>query len=286
MTRVFTYLALIAALAAPLANAEERRLVVAGGDLTEIVFALGDGASVVGVDVTSTFPEAATERPQIGYVRRLSAEGVLSLSPDLVIAAHDAGPAIVLEQLTAAGVATATAPQTTDVDGIADKIRFVGETLGRTEEAETLATDFTTSLGDVREKVATLPGKPRVMFVLSVDGGMPLVGGRNTSADQMIREAGALNVAADFEGFKPMSREAIIAAQPEALLMMEQHAQRSGGVTAMLARPEFALTPAGQQNRAITMDGMLMLGFGPRTPEAIAGLAAALQPEAAAAAGL
>ncbi|MEM1299712.1 MAG: ABC transporter substrate-binding protein [Pseudomonadota bacterium] len=269
------------------AHAEDpQRIVVAGGDLTEIAFALGAGEEVVGVDSTSTHPQAAKDREQIGYVRRLSAEGVLSLSPDLFIAAHDAGPEAAMAQLEAAGVNVQKMPDAASVEDIPAKIVAVGKALDREEAASALANEFATTLRTVEQKVAKLDGTPKVLFVLSVQRGTPLVGGSNTSAQEMIERAGGINAATGFEGYKPMSREAIINAAPDVLLMMESHAGRSGGLEAVLEMPELAMTPAGQSGRAVTMDGMLLLGFGPRTPDAIAELARALHPEAAAKAGL
>ncbi|MEM8597559.1 MAG: ABC transporter substrate-binding protein [Pseudomonadota bacterium] len=263
-----------------------RRIVVAGGDLTEIVYALGAGDRIVGVDQTSNWPPEATELAQIGYVRRLSAEGVLSLGPDLLLAAHDAGPDVVFEQLAAAGVQVARAPESTDVGDIPEKIAFVGEALGLPEKAAALSAEFTASLRDVQSKVATLESAPRVLFILSIRNGAPLIGGTETTADRMITLAGGQNAGAGVNGYKPMSREAIIASAPDIVLMMEQHAERMGGVSTVMTRPEIALTPAGQSNRGVAMEGMLLLGFGPRTPAAIAQLARALHDDRAIAAGL
>ncbi|MEM0923589.1 MAG: ABC transporter substrate-binding protein [Pseudomonadota bacterium] len=279
-------LALTVSLTALPVLAEPSRIVVAGGDLTEIVFALGAGERVVGVDQTSSFPAETAEIAQIGYVRRLSSEGVLSLAPDLVIAAHDAGPDVAMEQLEAAGVTIAKAPAATTAADISEKIRFVGAAIGAAEKAEDMAAAFTEDLAAVTAKTAQLPNKPRLMFILAIRNGAPLIGGSGTSADEMIRLAGGVNVAAEIDGYKPMSQEAILSAAPEVIVMMEQHATRMGGVEEVLSRPEIALTPAGQNARAVTMDGMLLLGFGPRTPAAVAELARALQPEAAKAAGL
>ncbi|MEL6480887.1 MAG: ABC transporter substrate-binding protein [Pseudomonadota bacterium] len=263
------------------------RIVVAGGDLTEIVFALGLGDRVVGVDQTSTWPPEATSRSQIGYVRRVSPEGILSLAPDLVLVAHDAGPDIAFEQLEAAGVRVARAPEAETAAQIAEKIAFVGSSLGRAAEAEQMARQMSEALNEIRAKVATLEGRPpRVLFILSFQSGAPLIGGTETTADRMITLAGGENAGASVSGYKPMSREAIIAAAPDIVLMMSQHAERFGGIETILARPEIALTPAGQAGRAVAMDGMLLLGFGPRTPEAIAELARALHAERAVAAGL
>lgn len=277
----------LAGLAAGLAAADPpARVVIAGGDLTEIAFALGAGDRVVGVDATSTWPPEAETRPDIGYFRRLSAEGVLSLAPDMLLAAPEAGPAIALEQIAEAGVEIRTAPDLPGAGGVAPKIRFVGAALDRAEAAAALAARVEADLAAVREKVARIETRPRVLFVLLMRGGAPVVGGGGTEAEAIIRLAGGENAAAAVEGYAPMTREAILAAEPEVILMMESRAGASGGIAEVLARPEIALTPAGRAGRGVVMPGMLLLGFGPRTPEAVARLARALHPDAAAAVGL
>lgn len=265
---------------------DAKRIVVAGGDLTEIAYALGAGDRIIAVDSTSNYPAEVAEKEQIGYVRRLSAEGVLSLAPDLILAAHDAGPDTALTQLEGAGVRIAKAPATDTADGIPDKIRFVGEELGATADAERMAAQVESELADVAARVTKLPTSPKVLFILSLDRGTPLAGGANTSAAEMISRAGGTNAVAGFEGYKPISREAILQAAPDMILMMEQHAGRAGGLEAVLKRPEFALTPAGQAGNAVAIEGMLLLGFGPRTPQAIAELARAIHKDAAVQAGL
>lgn len=268
-------------LAAPLAMAgPPARVVIAGGDLTEIAFALGAGDRVVGVDQTSTHPAAARDLPQIGYVRRLSAEGVLTLAPDLVLAAADAGPDLALDQLAQAGVRVARAPGADSPAGIADKIRFVGGALDLAAAAEALAARVEADLATLAARIARLPDRPRVLFVLSLDQGAPMVAGTGTAADAMIRLAGGVNAAAGIDGYKPMGPEAVLQAAPQVVLMMTGHADRVGGIAAVLARPDIARTPAGRDGRAVTMEGMLLLGFGPRTPQAVAELARALHPGA------
>lgn len=277
----------IAGLAAALAEGgQPERVVIAGGDLTEIAFALGAGDRIVGVDATSTWPPEADDRPDIGYFRRLSAEGVLSLAPDLLLAAPEAGPEIALEQIAAAGVEIRTAPDLPGAEGIAPKIRFVGAALGRREAADALAARVGADLEEVRAKVARIETRPRVLFILLLRGGAPVVGGTGTEAEEIIRLAGGENAAGALEGYTPMTREAILAARPDAILMMQSRAEAAGGLSEVLARPDIALTPAGRAGRGVIMPGMLLLGFGPRTPEAVARLARALHPEAAAAAGL
>ncbi|MEM1312915.1 MAG: ABC transporter substrate-binding protein [Pseudomonadota bacterium] len=259
------------------ASAEFQRIAVAGGDLAEIAYALGAGDRIVAVDVTSNHPPEARDKPQIGYVRRLAPEGILALSPDMLLAAHDAGPESTMERLAAAGLEIARAPQAESVDGVPEKIEFVGDALGLQAEARAMAEDYRARLASARQDIAGLPAAPPTLFVLSTQGPAPMVAGSETSAAEMLAEAGAPNVAGDLDGWKPMSAEALIASAPQVVLMMEGHANRAGGVDEILDRPDIAATPAGRSRRAVIMDGMLLLGFGPRTPDAIRALAAALR---------
>lgn len=253
-----------------------QRIVSAGGDVTEIIYALGAGERIVAVDSTSLYPVEAKALEQIGYIRRLAAEGILSLQPDLIIAAYDAGPPSAVEQLKAAGVRVEIAPRGDSVEGVQDKVRFVGGVLGLAEEADALATRIGEEFASVAAFVKSQSETPRVIFVLSEQDGAPLVGGTDTSADAMIKLAGGINAAGSFSGYKPMSQEAIISAAPDILLMMTQTVERIGGAEVMLSRPEFSLTPAGRDKRHVDMEGVFMLSFGPRMPEALRLLATSL----------
>ncbi|MBW8283636.1 MAG: ABC transporter substrate-binding protein, partial [Rhizobium sp.] len=102
-----------------------QRIVSIGGTVTEIIHALGEHARVVAVDSTSTYPESAADKPDVGYIRQLSAEGVLSQKPDLIIAEAGAGPADAIAILTASGVAMVSIPTPPEAEAIAGKIRAV-----------------------------------------------------------------------------------------------------------------------------------------------------------------
>jgi iron complex transport system substrate-binding protein len=245
------------------------RIAVAGGDLTEIVYALGAGDKVVAADSTSNYPASVQEKAQIGYVRALSAEGVLSISPDLLIGADDAGPANVIENLKAAGLPVAIAPLGVGADRVPTKIRFVGETLGLQEKAEALISEYQIKMDALEKRVAGLSHRPKVLFILSVRDGAPVVGGRETSANDIIELAGGQNVAVAFESWKPMNAEAIIASNPDVILMSGAHTESIGGDNAVMNRPDIQLTNAGRAGALVKMDGMLLLGFGPRTAEAV-----------------
>ncbi|QDL91895.1 hemin ABC transporter substrate-binding protein [Paroceanicella profunda] len=278
--RAFPALALAGlALLAPLAAAAQERVVIAGGDLTEIAFALGAGDRVIAVDTTSNFPPEAAALPRVGYLRALPAEGILAQAPDLMLAGAEAGPPAVLEQLRAAGLAIGTGPSGTAADIVPRKMQFVADALGLSERAAPLIAEYQARMTRLAGLADGLATHPRVLFILALQEGAPLVAGAGTEAEEMIRLASGVNAVEGIEGYRPMTMEAIIAARPDAVLMMSDFLGRYGGAQAILARPDIAQTPAGQAGRLIAMDGMLLVGFGPRTPEAVRALMRALHPE-------
>ncbi|MEM7191057.1 MAG: ABC transporter substrate-binding protein [Pseudomonadota bacterium] len=267
---------LVALLALPSAWAAEK-LAVADGVATEVIYLLGAEDRLAAVDTTSTYPAAAKELPQIGYFRRLSAEGILSISPDLLIASPNAGPPVALDQVRSAGIEIAVMPDVGTLDDIAPKIEAVGAALSLDAKAAEIAEQVRAEIADLRATKPETDTPPRVMFVLTVRDGTPLVVGQKTPADEVIREAGAVN-AADFDRYKPMSREAVIAAAPDLILMTAEHGEALADPNTLLERPEFALTPAGKNKRLLRLPALTVLGLGPRTPGSIRTLREALFP--------
>ena len=259
--------ALLAAAFGP-AAAEEGGVVSIGGAITEIAYALGAGDRLVARDSTSVWPEAALALPDVGYLRRLSAEPILAMRPGLILLEADAGPPAALDQLRAAGANVATIPDAPTPAGVVDKVAAVAAALGLEAEGRALAARLEREFAEVRARAAAVEDPPRVLFLLSVGQGAPMAAGRDTSADSIIALAGAANAVAGFEGYKPLSMEAAAGAAPDVLLVTERTLDRLGGRGALLARPEVAATRAGREGRLVVMDGLLLLGFGPRAPEA------------------
>lgn len=263
------------------AQAASSRVVVLGGDLAEIVFALGAGDRVIATDDTALWPPEAAALPKVGYPRRLSAEGVLALMPDLVLARPDAGPQAALDQMRAAGLVIATAPEGDGFEALAPKIAFVGEALGLESEAAALMARVTDEMAAVQSALAALGDWPSVLFLISAGNGAPMASGTGTAADAMIRLAHARNAVEGFTGYKLLSAEAALGLAPEVVVMPDHVAAAAGGGRAAVERAGLATTPAGRDGRVVVMDGLKLLGFGPRTPAAVAELARALHPEAA-----
>lgn len=267
-------LSVLAALCGPALADSAQRLVTVGGAVTEIVYALGAGARVVATDTTSTWPEAAQALPRVGYQRALAAEGVLSMRPTLLIATADAGPPVALTQLQGAGVRVLQLDAGHRADQVGGAIRAIAASLALDDAGRTLAERFDADWAAARQQVAALPGRPRALFILDHGGASPMVAGDGTAAAAMIDYAGAVNVMAGrFNGYRPLTLEAALAAAPDIIVTTDEAIATAGGRAAFLARPGLAALPAARAGRLVTLDALRLLGFGPRLPAAVLDLA-------------
>ena len=261
------------------------RIISIGGALTETLYALGAQGELVGVDTTSLFPEAARQLPSVGYARALSAEGVLSLRPTLVVATQEAGPPTVLRQIESARAPLVLLDADHRFEGVLARTQRLAALCGRADAGRALVADLQRGWAQVQDQAARRAAAgqpaPRVLFVLSHSMAQVRVSGSGTSADAMLRYAGAVNVLGSVDGYKPLTPEAAIAAAPDVILATEQGLQAAGGINGLLKAPGLAQTPAGRTRRVVALDALLLLGFGPRLPQAVAALADALHSKAA-----
>jgi iron complex transport system substrate-binding protein len=255
--------------------ADRSKIAAIGGSITEIVFALGEQGHLVARDSTSRYPEAALKLPDFGYMRQLSPEGVLSVNPTGILALHGSGPKDAVDVLKKTSIPFIEVPERYDNEGILEKIRIVGKALGADAKADVLAAEIEAKLKAAERQTASIKERKRVLFVLSMQGGKILASGGGTAADGIVRLAGGVNAVEGFSGYKQMSDEAIVTAKPDVILMMNN----AGPATPddeLFANPAISSTPAGTARKVIRMDGGYLLGFGPRTAEAIHDLAVSL----------
>jgi len=257
------------------------RILSIGGDVTEILYALHVDDQIIAVDSTSQFPgDALSKKENVGYLRALSAEGVLSTNPTLIIAAGDAGPPPVVAVLKSSSIPYIQVPDDKTPEGVAAKIRFIAKVVGREAAGETLAKDVDRDFALLAEQRAKIKSPKRALFVLSVQNGRATIGGANTSADAMLKLAGAENAAAGATGYKPMADEAGVDLVPDAIVTMQ--GGPSGPPTdGIMTVKALAQSPAIKNRRIIEMNGLYLLGFGPRCARAARELMVALYPELA-----
>lgn len=251
------------------AETQTDKIVSIGGSVTEIIYALGEEHRLVARDTTSVFPTQATDLPDVGYIRRLSPEGVLSINPELIITLEGAGPPEAVSVIENSGIPIIQIPESYDEEGVISKIMAIGKALSASDKAEQLADKVREDFHKAENITKSVQKRKRVMFVLSSNGGKILAAGNNTSADGMIKLAGADNALSNMEGYKPVTDEAIIKASPEIIIMMQRHGTSPSAANDILTYPAIAATPAGNNKRLIKMEGLYLLGYGPRTGEAV-----------------
>ena len=254
------------------------RLISIGGALTEIIYLLKANAELVGVDTTSIYPAAAMRLPNVGYARSLSTEGILALRPTQLLATEDAGPPIALRQIVDAGIPLTTLPSSHQFKDVVDRVRTIGRLVHKPDAAEVLVNQLLLEWKHTQERVANSKlNNIRVLFILSQNPSQLMVGGEKTSADAMIAYAGGRNAIVGVRGFKPLTPEAVIAANPDVILLTDQGMKAVGGIGGALRFPGISQTRAGKERNIISLEAMYLLGFGPRMPLAVAELNLLLQ---------
>lgn len=266
MRTILTCLLLLCAL--PAQAEEPKRIITIGGALTEIVYELEAQDLLVGNDTTSYYPAEAEKLPKVGYQRALSAEGILSLNPDLIILTEEAGPPPVLKQIESAGISLLKLKAGRSIDDVKENISALGKALHRVEKAETLIKQINVESEKLADIIKKQSSPKKAMFILQHGGGAPMVAGTGTAADSIIHLSGAENVVEGYEGYKPLTPEAAVSLKPDVILITTQGLEQASGKEGLLKSPGVSLTPATKNDQVIAMDSLLMLGFGPRTAEA------------------
>ena len=262
------------AVAQEMQQVDTSKLVTIGGALTEIVYALGEEKRLVARDTTSMYPEEAMKLPDVGYMRALSPEGVIAVNPTAILAVEGSGPADALAVLKSAGIPFETVPEGFDRAAILKKIDVVGNFLGVPEKAKALEEKVGAELDTAIADAAKRPEneRKRVLFILSFQNGRIMAAGNHTAADGIIGLAGAINATdGTFEGYKPLTDEAVINAKPDVVMVMTRPGAGSSDEE-VLGHPAISVTPAGQNKAILRMNSLHLLGFGPRTASAISKL--------------
>jgi iron complex transport system substrate-binding protein len=257
------------------------RIVALNGATAEIIWELGLGQNVVGVDVTATYPEAYASVPRIGFGRQLSAEGILSLNPTVVIGDDTAGPPEVLDQIRGAGVPVVIYQQFTELDAPIRKIETIAAALGVPEAGEALKEKAQAEFDAAMELAGTATSEPRVLFIYIRGTTTLLIGGDGSGADTMIEAAGGIDTGteAGIQGFAPVTAEALVAAAPDVILVMSGGLESIGGVDGLMEIPGIAETPAGQNGAILEFEDQYLLGMGPRLGDVLTDLIYGIHPE-------
>jgi iron complex transport system substrate-binding protein len=259
--------------------ADTSRIITVGGLVTEVVFALGAGDQVIARDDSSLYPPQVNALESVGYVRQLSAEPVLALDPTLIITTEDAGPPEAVEQLRASGITFLVVPHDDSIEGVIETITTTAAALSREAEGATIIERIESDYAAAQTLLETVTSRPRVMFIYARGAGAVSVAGANTSAATMIELAGGENAVTEYEGYQPITAEAVVAAAPDIILLMTRGLESLGGVDGLVEQPGIAQTPAGENRRVVAMDDLYLLGFSTRTGTAVLDLVYLLHDE-------
>lgn len=242
------------------------RVVSAGAGVTELVLALNAGDELIAVDSTSQVPVNLDNVAKLGYHRMLSAEGILALSPTLVVGSDVMGPETTLQVLKQAKVNVAVLPSSSDEAQLLSNIDTLGQLLDRKAEAQKLKQTLQQQLAALKTKqqqISQSNTAPKILFILLQEGRGARVGGQGTAADIIIDLAGAKNIA-DFDGYKGMSQEGILSLQPDIILLSartDSVDDSSNQSQALLKQmPLLAHTPAGKNDRIQQLAPQALLG--------------------------
>ena len=255
------------------------------GSIAATIWGLGLGDTLVGRDVSTTFPGAVDLPIVTSSGHSINSESIIALRPTLVVTDGTVGPVDVILQLREAGIPVVFVDTEPSTAGVGDLARQVAAAFGAAEAGDLLAAKLATDIeAKVAEIAAIAPSSPgdklRILFLyLRGAAGVYYLFGEESGADELVESLGGIDVAGEigWDGMKPMTDEALIAANPDLILVMTGGIESVDGVDGLLAtKPAIALTSAGKHRRFVDMADGEILSFGPRTPAVLDALARAV----------
>ncbi|MEW1642145.1 MULTISPECIES: ABC transporter substrate-binding protein [unclassified Streptomyces] len=252
-----------------------RRIVPLSGSLSEIVFTLGLGDRVVARDITATFQQAV-KLPMVTRNHDVSAESVLSLKPDLVLAEKTTGPSEAMGQIRAAGVPVLVVDPARGLADVGPRIQAVADALGVPAAGTELTKRSEDRIAAVRKAIPRHKDTPRVAFLyLRGSASVYLIGGKGSGATSLLEAAGAVDAGAESgltKDFTAITTEALAQAAPDAILVMTKGLESVGGIDGLVKIPGVAQTPAGMNRRVVSIEDGVLLNYGPRTDQVLRSL--------------
>ncbi len=252
---------------------DSSRIVAVGGDITEIIYALGAKEQLVARDTTSYFPDEVESLPDVGYMRTLSPEGILAMEPSVILAVQGSGPETSIKQLRDAGVPLVMIGRGESIEAVEKKISLIAKAIHKVEAGKVLVEKLDAEYKEFQKSLKKITGKPKVLFLMNAQRGTLLAAGEKTGADVMISMAGGVNAVKGFIGYKAISTEAAVQAMPDVIVIPSHGAERVGGTEGLSSMPELKNTPAVKNNKVVQFDSLYLLMFGPRFVYAAAELA-------------
>jgi iron complex transport system substrate-binding protein len=256
---------------------KDLRIVSLSKHLTEFSFALGKGHNIIGVDWSSTYPDSAKLIKPVGYHRALNPEGIISLTPDVVIHSNDIGPETVLPQIEKAGLKAKAFGNANTVDSAKLLLKELGAFFGVSAKADSLCTLMDAGIANASTalKAIIIKDTPSVMIIHfgRASNVFFVMSGRKGVGDQLIKLAGAKVAHYDAKGARQISAEAIAEANPDIIIATDFGYDQMGSMDKFITGvPGVALTKAGKNKRILRFEEHDLTYYGPRTGENIISL--------------
>jgi iron complex transport system substrate-binding protein len=256
---------------------ETRKLITAGGTVTEIVHELGFGDQIIATDITSTYPASMQELPSIGYRNQIKAEGILALGPNLILAEEGYMTPDVVSQLQAAGIEIKFFKKPTTIEGTRAIIMEIADYLGVSENGAELLSQLDKDMAALLTYLSDKSEQPSMAFVMARGQEMVFVAGEDTFSASLMQLAGIRSTGVGFKDFVPLTPEAIASMNPDYLLFFESGLQSIGGKEGVKNIRGIESTTAFQKDQILAYDGLYLSGFGPRVGKAALELAKAVR---------
>ena len=266
---------------------KDMRIVCLSKQLTEYVFALGEGHNIVAVDLSSTYPDSAKLLKTVGYHRALSPESIIAMNPDLVIHSNDIGPETVLPQITKAGLNIKAFGGANTIDSARLLLKELGKFFGVEKTADSIITTMNAGIAKAADTLKALNIKDSLRIMIIHFGlrnnNYFVMSGRNGVGDKMIRLAGCTPALYNGKGAREMSAEAVALANPDIIIATDFGYDRMGSMDKFISSvPGVSLTNAGKNKRIVRFEEHDLIYFGPRTGDNVIKLINLLHPTASA----
>lgn len=208
----------------------QERIISAGAGITELLMALNAQSQVVAVDSSSQY-HVDKNMPIVGYHRQLSSEGLLALTPTLLIGSQDMGPKTTISTLKNSQVEVLTLPSAHSVRDLIEQVTTLSSTTQKTDEGKAVIAD----IHALKAQIAPTK-QPSALFLMISESGKVLSAGKHTPVDTVMSLAGSRNLLAEknIDNYKPISIEAIIEMNPDYLLIPERTLTKYGSKDAFL----------------------------------------------------
>lgn len=261
------------------------RIISLNGTLTELLYEVGYGEKIIGVDVTSTYPQAVQSKTNLGHTRQLNTEAILALNPSLILVDEQGSqsPAIATLKNSDIKIHVIAIPKT--LEGSLEVAQQLEKILGTSFDTKRLEAKIARNKQAIAQILEKNEQRPKVLFIYARGAQTMMIAGTNTFAESMIKFAGGELAIQGIDGFKPLTPEALLQSKPDVILMfdtglesMAEEGTPQSALEQLLATPGIAQTPAGINKRVVTMEGLYLSGFGPRASDAALELAEALHP--------